>query len=43
MVASHYGKTKHSPDWEQVKHMDANGNGKIDDQDLAFVSRKLMN
>lgn len=43
IVASHYGKTKHSPDWEQVKHMDANGNGKIDDQDLAFVSRKLMN
>ncbi|WP_259391822.1 DUF4855 domain-containing protein [Paenibacillus thiaminolyticus] len=23
--------------------VDANGNGKIDDQDLAFASRKLMN
>ncbi|WP_336245855.1 dockerin type I domain-containing protein [Paenibacillus apiarius] len=42
MVAAHYGKTKLGPDWDQVKHMDVNRDGKIDIQDLAAVARFML-
>ncbi|MCM3340570.1 DUF4855 domain-containing protein [Paenibacillus sp. MER TA 81-3] len=42
IVAAHYGKTKQSPDWEEVKHMDVNRDGKIDIQDLAAVARIML-
>ena len=42
IVAAHYGKTKESPDWAQVKHADVNGDGKIDITDLALVAKKIL-
>nr|WP_244999144.1 discoidin domain-containing protein [Paenibacillus aceris] len=42
IVASNYGKTSSSPDWEQIKQADVTGDGKIDIEDLAFVARKIM-
>ncbi|MDD9265488.1 endo-alpha-N-acetylgalactosaminidase family protein [Paenibacillus sp. MAHUQ-63] len=42
IVAANYGKTSSSPDWEQVKRADINGDGKIDIVDLAFVASKIM-
>jgi hypothetical protein len=41
IVAANYGKDTSSPDWEQVKHADLNGDGKIDIEDLAIVARKF--
>ncbi|MDR6882477.1 uncharacterized protein YjdB [Bacillus sp. 3255] len=42
IVAANYGKTSSSPDWEQVKRADINGDGKIDIVDLAFVASKII-
>ncbi|OAB46851.1 Ig-like domain-containing protein [Paenibacillus antarcticus] len=42
IVAAHYGKTKDSSDWNQVKRADVNGDGKIDITDLAFVAKKIL-
>lgn len=44
VVAAHYGKTKtSSPDWEQVKFADVNGDEIIDIADIAEVARTLLN
>ncbi|MEY9094206.1 DUF4855 domain-containing protein [Paenibacillus sp. RC84] len=42
IVAAPYGKTKQSPDWEQVKHLDIKKDGKIDNQDLSAVASKIL-
>lgn len=43
IVAAAYGKTKSSPDWEQVKKADLNGDGVIDIQDLAKIALLIIN
>ncbi|WP_238178073.1 cohesin domain-containing protein [Paenibacillus contaminans] len=42
IMAAHYGKNTNSPDWEQVKQADLNGDGKIDIEDLAALARKII-
>jgi Ca2+-binding EF-hand superfamily protein len=41
IMAANYGKTAASPDWEQVKRADLNGDGKIDIEDLAALAQKV--
>ncbi|WP_211748211.1 fibronectin type III domain-containing protein [Paenibacillus sp. Marseille-Q4541] len=42
IIAANYGKTSESMDWEQIKHLDFNGDGKIDIVDLGFVASKMV-
>ncbi|MFX3635382.1 MAG: Ig-like domain-containing protein [Candidatus Pristimantibacillus sp.] len=42
IAAAHYGKTKESSDWEQIKRADVNGDGAIGIEDLAAIARKIM-
>lgn len=42
LIAAHYGKTKLSPDWGQIKRADVNGDGLIDIQDLTIVAQKIL-
>lgn len=42
IVASHYGKTKDSPDWEQAKIADINRDNKIDILDLTAIAIKIF-
>lgn len=43
LAAAHYGKSKlSSPDWEQVKFADINGDEIIDIADIAEIARKLI-
>ncbi|RIX52501.1 hypothetical protein D3P08_12995 [Paenibacillus nanensis] len=43
MAAAHYGKSKQSsPDWEQVKLADVNGDEIIDISDIAELAQKLL-
>ncbi|MFD0716663.1 DUF4855 domain-containing protein [Paenibacillus sp. GCM10027626] len=42
IVAFHYGKTSQSPDWEQVKRMDLNKDGKIDSADLQEIAKLMI-
>ncbi|BBI32894.1 cohesin domain-containing protein [Cohnella abietis] len=41
IAALNYGKTINSPDWEQVKLADMNGDGIIDHQDVIEISKKI--
>ncbi|MBP1996301.1 exo-alpha-sialidase [Paenibacillus eucommiae] len=41
IMAANYGKDTSSPDWEQVKQADLNGDGKIDIEDLVALAKKL--
>ncbi|MEC0089700.1 glycosyl hydrolase family 95 catalytic domain-containing protein [Paenibacillus macquariensis] len=42
MIAVHYGKTLSSPDWQQAKKSDVDGNGVIDLMDLVAVAKKII-
>ncbi|MBP1995380.1 cohesin domain-containing protein [Paenibacillus eucommiae] len=42
LIAAHYGKDSSSPDWQQAKKADVNGDGKIDILDLAAVAKKIV-
>ncbi|WP_158560743.1 cohesin domain-containing protein [Paenibacillus contaminans] len=42
IVAAHYGKGSGSPDWNEAKKADVNGDGKIDFLDLAAVARTIV-
>ncbi|MDQ6423500.1 cohesin domain-containing protein [Paenibacillus sp. LHD-117] len=42
MLAVHFGKNSHSPDWEQVKKLDLNGDGFIDIIDLAELAQQIV-
>ncbi|NOV03947.1 polysaccharide lyase family 8 super-sandwich domain-containing protein [Paenibacillus planticolens] len=42
IVAAYYGKDSTSPDWEQAKKADVNGDNVIDIKDLAFVAAKMF-
>lgn len=42
MIAANYGKTSASEDWARIKHMDVNGDSKIDILDLSYVARKIV-
>ncbi|MBP1996002.1 cohesin domain-containing protein [Paenibacillus eucommiae] len=42
ILAAHYGKDVNSPDWEQVKRVDLNRDGKIDIQDLVAFAKKIL-
>ncbi|GGD56522.1 cohesin domain-containing protein [Paenibacillus nasutitermitis] len=42
IMAAHYGKDSSSPDWQQVKKADINGDDKIDILDLAAVAKKIL-
>ncbi|MDQ6422161.1 alpha-L-fucosidase [Paenibacillus sp. LHD-117] len=43
IAAAHYGKSKQSsPDWEQVRFADVNGDEIIDIADIAEIARKLL-
>ncbi|WP_373280720.1 dockerin type I domain-containing protein [Paenibacillus pini] len=35
------GKDTSSPDWQQAKRADVNGDGRIDIADLAIVAKKI--
>lgn len=41
IMAANYGKDSSSPDWEQVKQADLNGDGKIDIVDLVMQAKKI--
>ncbi|WP_312895053.1 dockerin type I domain-containing protein [Paenibacillus eucommiae] len=41
IMAANYGKDTSSPDWEQVKQADLNGDGKIDIEDLVAIAKKI--
>ncbi|MBP1991890.1 cohesin domain-containing protein [Paenibacillus eucommiae] len=41
IMAAHYGKDANSADWEQVKRVDLNGDGKIDIDDLVAFAKKV--
>lgn len=42
IIAAHYGKNSSSPDWEQAKKADVNGDGTIDILDLVAVAKKIV-
>jgi len=42
IIAANYGKTKSSPDWQQVKKADVNGDGEIGLDDLVIVAKKIV-
>lgn len=42
MLAVHFGKDSESPDWEQVKKLDLNGDGFLDIMDLAELAQKIV-
>lgn len=42
MIAYHYGKTDKSPDWQQAKKADINGDGIVDLEDLVIVARAIV-
>ncbi|QNK58952.1 exo-alpha-sialidase [Paenibacillus sp. PAMC21692] len=41
IIAANYGKDTNSPDWNQVKQADLNGDGKIDIVDLVTQAKKI--
>lgn len=41
IIAANYGKDTSSPDWNQVKQADLNGDGKIDIVDLVALAKKI--
>lgn len=41
-AAAHYGKNNHSPDWNQIKTADIDGNNMIDIRDLAAIAQKIL-
>ncbi|BBH19755.1 hypothetical protein Back11_11000 [Paenibacillus baekrokdamisoli] len=43
IVSAHYGKNSSSPDWENAKIADINGDGIIDILDLTAVAKKIVN
>ncbi|WNR46101.1 CBM96 family carbohydrate-binding protein [Paenibacillus roseipurpureus] len=43
MVAPHFGKTKNSSDWNQIKRFDINNDGEIGIYELAFIAKRLLN
>ncbi|WP_171643055.1 beta-N-acetylglucosaminidase domain-containing protein [Paenibacillus phytorum] len=42
IIASHYGMTSESPDWNNAKNADLNHDNKIDIIDLAGVAKKIL-
>ncbi|MHA0856129.1 cohesin domain-containing protein [Paenibacillus sp. CMAA1364] len=42
IVASNYGKTEADVDWDQVKHMDLDGDKKIDIVELTIIARQIL-
>lgn len=40
-LKKHYAKTSASPDWEDIKHLDLNNDGRIDMIDLMIMSQNL--
>ncbi|MNL60327.1 Gellan lyase precursor [compost metagenome] len=42
IMASHYGETAESPDWDMLKMYDMDQNGKLDIVDLAALARKIL-
>ncbi|RIX52395.1 hypothetical protein D3P08_13010 [Paenibacillus nanensis] len=42
MIAAHYGKDASSPDWEQIRIADVDGNQRVDILDMALVARKIL-
>ncbi|TYP73085.1 DUF4962 domain-containing protein [Paenibacillus methanolicus] len=41
-IATYYGKDSSSPDWQQAKSADLNGDGIIDIEDLAFMASRII-
>jgi hypothetical protein len=41
-IAANYGKNSESEDWNNVRHMDINGDGEIGLYELAFIAKKLL-
>lgn len=42
LLASAYGKSKDSPDWDQVSHFDLNGDDVIDIEDLVIMAQMIL-
>lgn len=41
-IATYYGKNSASPDWENAKMSDINGDGSVDIEDLAFIASRIL-
>lgn len=42
IIAAHYGKDSTSADWNDIRHLDTNGDKKIDIVDLVFIARLML-